>query len=427
MQQQTASAPRDIAAEAAPKLSPPALRISRARLQKSLIGLGLLAFAAWQFRRHAVLTISDQAVVSRDFIELAAPIEGFVRHDQMTEGRIFEADELVGSINDPLVDKSVATELRARLESLDGDIAALGAVIEQLGTLEGQFNSRSRSYRLRRETQTRLLLAQSEARIEAERARSRESAVRVARVEALAKAGLAPTQTVDEAKRDATVADKTLLMAERELDGLKNTLSGLEQGFTSLGDITPMDKPYSSQRGDDIALQLTRLRGELAEKRVQRPALAKQLETQQEQIDLLTSARLTAPSRARLWSVSAASGAFVPRGTSIAKLVDCRRLRIIAFLGEGGYDHVQTGDAAEIRVASTGQRYRGRVEMTLGSNDVRLPAQSAASIPPDQYRYGVVVSSAEMAAATEKSCETGQNVEVTFMTSGRGPLSWIRR
>jgi multidrug resistance efflux pump len=387
------------------------------RLFKSLFGLLLVILAVGLFRKYVLMTISADAVVITDFIEVVAPIEGFVQHGKLEIGSTVEANQPLGRIQNPIIDRTGIAELRARIKVVDGDILALESVIATLDGLGGRFEARGDKYQKRRADQARLLVLEAQSRVDADQARLSEAQTRLQRVESMIKIGLAPQQRSDEAHRDATVAERTLFASQRELESLSATLDALKQGV-SLGDFSSMDKSYSSQRGDEITMRLAQLRGDLAEKTAERPALAEQLAALEHQVAILAEMELKVPHRSRLWAINTADGVFVQRGWPLMKLVDCTHLRVLAYLTERNYNDLRVGDRAEIEIISTKQRFDGHIDLRLGSPELRLPVSGALTVPTEQReRYAVLVSSPDLTAAFGQSCDVGQNVEVTFRRS----------
>jgi multidrug resistance efflux pump len=358
-------------------------------------------------------------MVTSEFIDVAAPIEGMLHRERVEPGTILPPDRLLATISNPRIDKTTLSELQASLDSLDGEVKALRSVIGTLRALGGKFQSRGKAYQARRAAQLSLLLGQSQARLEADRARAGASEARSRRALEMSKVGVGSAQNAEEAERDAAVAAKTLIATQHEHDSLAATLSALKEGI-SLSESSSMDRSYSSQRVDEITLRFTQLEGTLTEKEARRAALESQLAAQQSQVALLSEARLTAPRRARVWSLTAGEGVYVSRGAPLMRLLDCSGLRVLAYLGEFGYNRIRVGDRADVTLLPDGARYAATVDLRLGGPDARLPAQSALSTAPDQReRYAVVVSSPELSAALGQRCESGQNVEVLFHPEGR--------
>jgi len=375
----------------------------------------LLLVAIYALRRYAILTISTDAVVVTNFIEVSAPIEGFVRHAQdVMEGKTVAAHERLCTVENPHVDRTALADLQSRLQTLDGDVQSLEVVVQALDRLGGRFETRGNDYQQRRARQMDLLVLQSQSRIEADQARLAESQSRFRRMQRMADAGLTSPENAEGARRDATVAEQSLAGSRHEMEGLVANVDALKKGF-SVSDLSAMDRSYSGQRRDEITLRLVQLRGELNVKRAQRPALAEQLKREQAQVDALATATLETPRRGRVWSVEAADGRFVMRGAPIVRLIDCSHLDVLAYLPPWQYDRVRIGDEATITVLATKQRFQGKVSLRLGSPESRLSRAGALTVPPDQrQRYAVLVSSLALTTTLGATCDVGENVEVRF-------------
>jgi multidrug resistance efflux pump len=387
----------------------------RARIAKSACGAALLCLGAWLVQRHVISTISEEAVLTTDFVDLTAPIEGFVRYNFVAAGAVFNPSQIIGTIENPLLDRSTADDLQARLRSLDGNVNALTSVESILSSLGSTFETRGKNYQRRRADQLRILLAETRSRADADQARMEEARTRLKRVQSMSEFGLLSAQGAEEARRDATVAEKISAASEHEYENVKASIDGLSDGFT-LGEYSSADKSYSGQRGDEIRLRLAQIRGDLAEKRAQREALAVQLEAQRARLSSLLRVELKIPRRTGVFGIYAADGVYVPRGTLLLRLMDCSHLRVLAYMAERQYDRIRIGDPADILVAPGKRHFTGHVDLRLGSSDALLPVGTASQLPPPQrQRFVVVVSSPELTAEFGQRCDMGHNVEVRFL------------
>jgi hypothetical protein len=387
-----------------------------ARLVKSLLGLLLVSAAVWALCRYVILTHSTDALVVTDFIDVAAPIDGFVHYQAAPEaGATFAPRQRLARLENPRVDKTVVADLQSRLRVLDGSIRSLEAMVQVFDTLGGRFESRGNVYQRERARQLEAQVQQVRARIEGDQARLVEAQSHLQRMEKMADQGLDSLVHLDETRRDARVAEQTVSERQHELEALLANADALKRGF-SVGDLSAMDRSYSGQRQDEIALRLVQLRGELEQKRAERPALAEQFELAEAQFQALSAADLAVDGASRLWSINTADGVFVSRGAPLMRLVDCSHLRVLAYLPSWQYDRIKVGDRAAIDLDK--RRFEGHVTLRLGSPESRLSVAGALTVPPDQrQRYAVVVSSPDLASELGGRCDVGDNVDVRFLAT----------
>ena len=391
----------------------------RGRLVRTAIGVAFLMAAAVLVNRYLIRTMSSEASVSPTFISVAAPIDGYVEHGVESVGTVVEAGATIAVIKNPLVNRGPAAALAARVRSLAGDIEALGSVIEALDSLREGFANRGGAYQRQRLHQLDIMIAEAETRIEADQARERASASRLDRVQALRKAGLAPLQTEEEAKRDVTVAEQTLVASHRQLDNLKATSDSLKQGVM-IGEFSTSDRSYSSQRVDEVKLRLSQIKGDVAVKKAELAAANEQLAVEEKTLALVSENQVKVAQRSRVWKIQAASGEYVSRGQALFQLIDCTRPHLIAYLNERNYNRVRVGDTVTIRLAGRSNRFAGKVELLLGGPENLLGPERAISLSPDlRERFGVAISSPELSAAAGPACEAGQNAAVEFMPRGQ--------
>jgi len=388
------------------------MTIGRARIVKSIAGALLLSLGVRYLWRNLYDVTSSYAVVSADSFSVASPIDGFVTYSNTAIGTIFASGQTLLQVDNTLVDKTQVAELEAQVVALDGEIEALRSIIGKLEGLGGQFSRRNRVYEERRGEQLAVLVSRAEAQVDADQAKYNEAQTRRSRAAKLAAAGVEPLQKSEEAERDVVVAERTLAASRYELDNLKMTMQSLRLGV-SVSEFSSMDRAYSSQRVDDVNLQLTRLKGELAAKTASRAGATEELATRRTQLGKLSTAALKLDRRTRLKSVSSATGVFMTKGAALLTLIDCSRLYVKAYLTERQYARVRVGDAAEIRLRGADASYPGRIELLAGPLEVPPPATNALGLS------AIVISSPALNSARADRCEPGQEAEVTVSSSNR--------
>ncbi len=389
----------------------------RARAFRSVVGLALLAWTGDVTRRHVIMAESLEAVVITDTVVVTAPIEGIVKRGDDDLGRMLDKGAPLVTIANPLVDASAHEETKAKITALDGDLKSLSWQIGQLEKLNQTLASRGQQFQVKRTRQLELLSEEVKAEVSANQARQREAEARKARAAAMVQEGVAPQRELDEAERDYEVAKEAEVASARKLDSTNAMLDALQDGL-SLGDFSSADKSYSGQRQDEVAVALTRLRAEADTKTALRDALAVQLTTQLAQYNLHAAAPIVAQQRSHLLSWDVGDGTYVQRGAKLARLADCSRFRVIAYVSERSYNRLRIGDRADVKIGFDDATYQGRVEMLLGPPEARVEAQSAVGLPiENRNRYAVVVESEDLARVYSKSCNAGQSAEVNFNPS----------
>jgi multidrug resistance efflux pump len=391
----------------------------RPRLFRSVVGIALLFWAANVVRKHVIMAVSLDAVVTTETIDVTAPIDGFVRRAAVKPGSLLDNGAKLASVANPLVDASPHNETKARLSALDGDVQSIEWLIAQLERINQSLAARGVKFQAQRSRQLQLLADELQANVSANQARLREADARMARVEVMTREGVATQQALEEAQRDHAVAKEAQAASAHQLDNARATLDALKDGL-SLSDFSTADKSYSGQRQDEVQVALTRLRAEVNTKKTLREALAAQLKTQLAQYERESSASVVTQQRSRVLSVDVGEGVYVTRGTKLGRLSDCSRLRVMVYVNERSYNRLRVGDLATIEVGLDDTAYAGRVELLLGPPELRVNAQAAAGLPSDlRDRYAVVVESAALTHALSMTCDVGQSAKVTFAPSRR--------
>lgn len=391
----------------------------RPRLFRSLAGIALLIWAGNIVRKHVIMAVSLDAVVTTESVDVTAPIDGILKRSATKPGDVLDGGVQLATISNQLVDERPHAETQAKLLALEGDVQSLTWLITQLERMNQSLAARGAKFQTQRSRQLQLLTDELQANVAANQAKLREADARLERVQAMATEGVATQQALQEAERDHTVAKETESASARQLDNAHATLDALKDGL-SLSDFSTADKSYSGQRQDEVLVTLTRLRAELSTKSALRDALSAQLKTQLAQYERESSATISTQQRSRVVSLDVGTGVYVTRGTKLGKLQDCSRLRVMAYVNERSYNRLRVGDSATIHVGLDDATYTGRVVLLLGPPELRVNAPTAVGLTTDlRERYAVLVESNQLADSLAATCDVGQSAKVTFAPSRR--------
>jgi multidrug resistance efflux pump len=383
------------------------------RAPKSSFGLALLATAGWFSVRQFVWTISSEATVITPPIAVTAPIDGFVHHALGDDGKVFAAGSELARIENPLLDRSKLAELTAREAALDAKVAELETKLSALSELAGQFEARGSAYDRARRQRLELLFDETNAKHEAELAKLGEVETRKQRLDALSAQGLASkadSQTVD---RDLRMARAEAAGAQLEMDLARSSLDAQNRGV-AIEPYSTMDRSYSSSRVDDVRMHLAQLKADLAFKRAERQANELELSGAREHFEKHSKNVVSAPSRVRVFQITAHDGEYVESGKPLFRLLDCSRTRVVAYVSERNYARLHIGDPADVAVADRPGALHARVTTLLGNPEQR-GAGEIFGLPDElRGRFAVVVSSEELSRSNLQPCEAGRSAEVRF-------------
>ena len=245
-------------------LQPPArswLRPSiliNARLLRLLIGVGLLASAAWYIYLYAFNKVSIAGVVNAPLITVVSQIDGYIAEDSVGQQTLLKAGQALFTVVDDRVDNRTAVELSGSRKAARGRLAALRATIGKLTAIKANLAQRSRN--------------NMAAWIEHLDEKVKESTA------TLARARVVEQQTRDAAKRAATLmatgaisrvgfdnrsyanqrASSDVTRAAASLAVNKGDLAAARAGIL-MADNSWSDVPYSRQRVDEINIRLAGL------------------------------------------------------------------------------------------------------------------------------------------------------------------------
>jgi hypothetical protein len=387
-----------------------AIAHNRVRLLKSAVGALLLGMGAWYGYAELVLTRSVDATVSCEFSAISAPIDGYIQLKVRGKGETIGTKSSLLAIENPLVDRSAVIELETKLATLDGEIASATEVIARLRGLSTEFEARGRSYLRQRSQQLEVAIDQSRARLDVQQARLAAAQTQLLRVEDMAKEGVASTQQVDEARKDAAIADGMVADATMTVALQRASLKASKDGVT-IGDYSSTDRSYSNQRADEVALNLAQVGAQLAEKQARRVALTTGLAELVQQLNLRRHSELAAPTRSRVWSLLAGDKQWVSRGQNLLRVMDCSHMQVLAYLSRRKFDSVRVGQSVQIELNADGRKFMGKVVLTMGKHP--SPERLEPLAPTENY--AVLVESQQLTDALREACDTGQRAEVTFL------------
>lgn len=372
-------------------------------LKLSLVG-AVIAPAVWLIVDEFVWTTSRDAIVVAGTVTLRAPIPGNLRVGVLSMGDVLHNQQIVAKVENPRVDDSRSAELGSRLRSTEAQIEAAQGTTVRLQTFLNELKVRGNKYSHFRGAKMAALLEGARSQVDASRSVELESAERLTRARELLQQGLATQEMLAEREREHTVAAAAAASARHGLDALAVERESMHSGVTL---DAYSDQPYSLQRVDEVALSLMRAKATLDEETKQKLALEKQLDEENQRLNLLRTATIAVPGEGRVWRVMASNGEYVNAGQPIVELVQCSRLSVVAELSPRKYARVQLGTRAKFRPKNRGGVYYGVVTQKL------VNATSAADAVATQV-FKVAVSFPSLAAQLSATCDVGVLGEVDF-------------
>ena len=187
-------------------------------------------------------------------------------------------------------------------------------------------------------------------------AKREEAQQALARARSLDEAGSGTKVSLEKARRDATVAEQTLLALGHRRTALDVELAALQNGIY-VGD-SYNDRPQSLQRADDIALRLNELGADIDHRQARLALLRTELVGEKARYSERSTTSLTSPVRGSIWEIMTAPGESVARGQDLVRLLDCSGLVVTATVGETAYNHLRIGDPGALSLPRREQSLR---------------------------------------------------------------------
>jgi multidrug resistance efflux pump len=401
----------------APTSSPSVLRsvldnvqLSRGRILKTVAGAALVVVAGWMPVRTLMLTTSTEAIINARLITLRAPIEGQI--DQLSAFSV--GTELIpGSamltIVNPRADRGRVDNLRQQISEQEGDLKALTARQQSLEALRKEHTTNAEAFRTGRMAQLESRVAETESEVAAATARDEEASQTLERAKSLAEAGTGTLVALERARRDATVAARSLEALRHRSKALDVELTALRDGVF-VGD-SYNDRPQSLQRADEISLRLNETTAEIRQRQSRLSSLQTELAGETARYAERSAAALSSPITGSVWEVMTAPGESISRGQELMRLLDCSGLVVTATVGEAAYNKLRVGQEARFHFRGERTEHAGRIISLTGvaTAPANLAIQPAA-LAKEPYR--VTVALPELAKAGR--CSVGRTGRVTF-------------
>lgn len=372
------------------------------RITRLVIGALIVAVALWIIVGEQMAGASANAVVNARLSTLRTPIAGEVEMPDRALGAATSEGEVLATVVDPLADAVRLEDLQmernfafaevARLEALVADTRGTMAVLERRGD---RFAERQ--------------IAELELRLSHARDRLRLLGVNDERAE--------PEETL---AGDPSSFEQS--RAREEVDVLENALAAARAGVF-IGD-GYNDAPNSQQRLVELETLLAELQADLRAAQSRVAALGARVEAEQVAVNRLAAAEIRSTVDGQVWDVLAADGERLQRGEPVLRLVDCGSLVVTLSVTETVYNRLRIGDAAEFRLAGSGEVYPGTVTRLAGSGAATV-YRNLAVAPSRQHleRYDVALLVPGLRADPDLQCPVGRTGRAFFE---RRPLDWLR-
>lgn len=377
------------------------LKLFNTRAVRLLLALVIAVCLSSVAATRVLYQTSIEAVVNAPRTHIEAPTDGILGDFVVEPGRTVKTGALLFEIRRDEFSRGSEDELGARMSALRNQVSTLEEQITGLRAIRDSLQVRVRGFRAS-------WVLQLEAASVAADARSQERAQNETRVLALRGANGSTQVDVDKAHSEALIAAAEAASAKMALE------AGRRGIVTAQG---AMDVPYSQQRVDELAVQITNLVAQFA-------LASNELHDMERTTTNIAgdSARDgTIPIRTNVdgvvWAAPFSKGAHVQKGTTLMTLIDCSQLYLDATINPHQQDKIKPGAEVRLRFAGASEEFAGKVEYVRGGG-LREDGMSAAQLTLDNRRNDshaiIKVEPADIGATPGNFCQVGRSAKVIF-------------
>ncbi len=382
-------------------------------------GLGLaalLAYILWIGGPYLRSVIVRDAAVTTWINIVRAPIDGYLDANPLRPGERVQQDGRIAGIDNPLADSTPLAAARAahaaaivRLQSRKDLVARLERVVEDRARLASDY---ANTFRRQLETKidgSRKIIAFLSSRVALEQAQAD-------RMEKLAKTG-ASSQSALEAAMGLVIEHQRLLTeTQTALAQEQVRLDAAGQGVFLLDDGS---EGASAQRSLETALlELERAKGDLAIAEAEAATTQEVADATSDIHRKQSTATVSAPPDAVVWSLIEAPGDGVRAGTPVASWIDCRILLVDVPISDIEVALLNIGAGADVVLEGQRKTHHGTVALLRGSA-ATIGADDLAAIAKGRHPgIGQAIVALPRDPAEIAACPIGHAAHVDFPDIG---------
>jgi multidrug resistance efflux pump len=404
--------------KALPKM-PAAPGIPRSLLANLIVfaaSIGLLVTAYHLLKQRLTTVSSRDAVISADFVEMNAAIDGVVDALTVRPGDVLKATQPLLSLQNERTNqlgvqqiRSRITDLQTQQQRLAGQLARnaeLAAAVEREGATEVSFKVERVDEDVDR-LQAELAAKESELKM---------AQLTLGRVRKLAVAGALPQAQLDQAQIEVDRLTSNVQASQASLNKIK-----VDQATTRTG-----LNPDRERNNYDSRIRLQELNHRIADQRAELSLLQQnqknaQAELGQAQADQkqIAVGQASSPIDGVLYELKVRSGQFVQKGTYLGRILNCQQRWVEVTVDEPSLKSITPGKAATISLnALPDKTLTGKVTLIRSGTGRLQPGQDVAlPIAPNLPRTSQV--RVELDANTDQGspgnlCYVGYTGQVAF-------------
>jgi multidrug resistance efflux pump len=387
-----------------------------ARLIRLLIGVGLVASAAWYIYLYAFNKVSIAGVVNAPLVTVVSQINGYVAEDSIGRQTVLTAGQALLTVADDRVDNRTAMELAGSREGARERLAALRATIAELTAIKADLVQRSRDHLAAWTDHLEQDVKEGTAALASARILERQTSDALSRGTTLVANGTVSRVNFDDLSYAHQRATAEVSRAAAGLARRNGDLVAAGEGIL-MADNNWSDVPYSRQRLDEIDIRLADLHKEEGALIATTGEIEAKYAAEKARIDRLSREELTAPVAGVVWRSWVAPGAAVVHGTPLMEVIDCTRVYIEATTRERFFESLARGQRVRVRVEGSGNDIPGTIRSVVGPG---APLATTATVSvinhPNRTEAQLIVDidRAALPATPGSTCNVGRSAKVYF-------------
>jgi multidrug resistance efflux pump len=402
--------------------SPPAHRPIRlgifvnARLFRLLVGVGLLATAAWYIYLYAFNKVSIAGVVNAPLVTIVSQIDGYVAQDRVGQKSLLDAGQAVVTVVNHRVDNRTVTDLAGSRDAARERLVALRATIAEVTAIKADLERRSRAHMAAWSEHLEQGVTEGAAALASARIVERQTRDALSRGTSLVANGAVSRVNFDDLSYAHQRAGSEVTRTAAALDRMKGDLAAAGSGIL-LADSNWSDVPYSRQRLDEIDIRLAGLHNDEGALLAAIGEIETKYGAEKARVALLSREELTAPVEGVVWRSWVTPGAAVIRGTPLMEVIDCSRVYVEATTRERFFESLAPGQSVRVRLEGSSQDLPGTIRSIVGPGaSLATTANVSAINHPNRTEAQLIVDidRAALPATPGSTCNVGRSAKVYF-------------
>ncbi len=387
-----------------------------ARLFRLLIGVGLVAAAAWYIYLYAFNKVSIAGVVNAPLLTVVSQIDGRVNQDVAAQGEAVNAGQTLALVINDRVDDRTVVDLGRSLNAAREKLTALRASIDDLTGLGAALARRGREFQAAQVDRLEQEVKEGEASLASARVSESQASDALRRGSVLIQ-----QRTISRVAHDdlSYAHQRAIAEAARTAARLARTRWDLASAGAGifLGDSNSSDVPYSRQRLDEVEIRLAGLHNDERVLVATITELDAKYRAETTRTARLASQELVAPVGGVVWRSTVARGTEIIRGAPLFQVIDCQHVYIQATTRERFFEALRPGDRVRVALEGSGTDLSGSIREVIGpgaslDTDAKLSVINRRN--GTEAQLIIDIDAAAVPALPGTTCNVGRSAKVFF-------------